>query len=121
VSFEIYKEFRFDAAHSLPNVPPDHPCFRLHGHTFRVRVFVQGTPLVPEGWVVDFRDIKRAFRPILKMLDHNHLNEIDGLENPTAENLARWIFEQLEPSLPGLSAIEVGETSTSGCTYRKSN
>ena len=115
---EIYKDFTFEAAHRLPNVPEGHKCARLHGHSFRVRVTVQG-PLQPRiGWVMDFADLKQAFRPILDQLDHRYLNEIAGLENPTSEELARWIWRALRPALPGLSAIEVRETCTSGCVYR---
>ena len=115
---EIYKDFTFEAAHRLPNVPEGHKCARLHGHSFRVRVTVQG-PLQPRiGWVLDFADLKQAFRPIHDQLDHRYLNEIAGLENPTSEELARWIWRALRPVLPGLSAIEVRETCTTGCVYR---
>ena len=115
---EIFKEFTFEAAHRLPNVPPEHKCARLHGHSFRVEVHVSG-PLDPHlGWVMDFADVKAAFRPVHDRLDHRYLNEIEGLENPTSENLARWIWERLAPTLPGLSKIVVRETCTSGCVYR---
>ena len=114
---EIWKEFSFDAAHLLPNVPEGHKCRRLHGHTYTVRVFVRGEPDENVGWIIDFADIKEAFDPIRDRLDHYYLNEIEGLENPTAEVLARWIWLRLEPRLPGLSRIEIQETCTSGCTY----
>ena len=114
---EIYKEFTFEAAHRLPNVPHDHKCFRLHGHSFRVEVHVSGPVGEQSGWVQDFADIKAAFAPLLKELDHNYLNEIDGLENPTSENLARWIWRKLAISLPGLSRIVTKETCNSGCVY----
>lgn len=114
----VFKEFSFEAAHRLPNVPPDHKCARLHGHSFHVRVTVEG-PLGPEsGWVMDFADIKAAYRPVHDRLDHRYLNEIPGLENPTSEILARWIWRELAPALPGLAAIEVRETCTAGCIYR---
>ena len=115
---EIWKEFRFEAAHLLPNVPEGHKCRRLHGHSYRVRVYVEGDLDGELGWVVDFADIADAFEPLRKRLDHYYLNEIEGLENPTSEVLARWIWRRLEPVLPILSAIEVGETCTSGCIYR---
>ena len=116
--FEIFKEFTFEAAHLLPNVPPDHKCARLHGHSFRVEIHVTG-PLEPElGWVVDFSEIKRAFKPLYEQLDHHYLNEVDGLENPTTEVLARWIWERLQPGLNGLSRVVVHETCTAGCAYR---
>ncbi len=117
-SMEIWKEFRFEAAHLLPNVPDGHKCKRLHGHSYRVRVYVEGE-LHPElGWIVDFADITEASEPIRKRLDHYYLNEIEGLENPTSEVLARWIWRHLQPSLPILSRVEVAETCTSGCSYR---
>mgnify|MGYP001820686582 FL=1 len=114
---EIWKEFSFDAAHLLPNVPEGHKCRRLHGHTYTVRIYVRGEPDENVGWIVDFGDIKEAFDPIRERLDHYYLNEIAGLENPTAEMLARWIWQRLEPRLEGLSRIEIQETCTSGCTY----
>lgn len=117
-SLEIYKEFTLEAAHRLPNVPAGHKCARLHGHSFRIELRVRG-PLDPTlGWVMDFADIKRAFLPIYEQLDHHYLNDIEGLENPTSERLAVWIWERLTPLLPGLSAVLVRETCTSGCEYR---
>jgi len=114
---EIWKEFTFDAAHVLPNVPEGHKCRRLHGHTYTVRVYVRGEPDERVGWIVDFADIRAAFEPIRERLDHYYLNDIEGLENPTAEVLARWIWRRLDPGLPGLSRVEIQETCTSGCTY----
>jgi 6-pyruvoyltetrahydropterin/6-carboxytetrahydropterin synthase len=115
---ELFTEFSFEAAHRLPNVPAGHKCARLHGHSFRVRITVTG-PLDPHlGWVMDFADVKKAFAPLHERLDHHYLNEIDGLENPTSEILARWIWTQLEPALPALNAVEVRETCTAGCVYR---
>lgn len=115
---EIFKEFTFESAHRLPNLLESHRCARLHGHSFRVRIHVAG-PLDPElGWVLDFADLGAAFQPLHGQLDHNYLNEIPGLENPTSEVLARWIWERLSPKLPGLSRVVVRETCTSGCVYR---
>lgn len=114
---EIFKEFRLEAAHRLPNLPPDHKCARLHGHSFRVRIAVRG-PLHPTlGWVQDFAELSAAFAPIHERLDHNYLNEVEGLENPTSEVLARWIWDRLSPALPGLARVTVRETCTSGCVY----
>ena len=115
---EIWKEFAFEAAHRLPHVPPDHKCARLHGHSFRVEVHVDAPLREPEGWVLDFGDLKAAWAPLDQALDHRYLNEIAGLENPTSEVLARWIWERLAPTLPALSAIVVRETCTTGCVYR---
>ncbi|MCO4098713.1 MAG: 6-carboxytetrahydropterin synthase QueD [Gemmatimonas sp.] len=115
---ELYKEFTVEAAHRLPNVPAGHKCARLHGHSFRIEIRVSG-PLDPTmGWVMDFADIKAAFRPIYDQLDHHYLNDVPGLENPTSEVLAVWIWERLRPTLPLLSAVVVRETCTSGCEYR---
>ena len=114
----IYKEFSFEAAHLLPNVPEGHKCGRLHGHTFYVKVEVEGKPDEHTGWVMDFADIKAKFQPIYDQLDHYYLNDIEGLENPTSEVLAQWIWKELKPELPTLSSIEVKETCTSGCIYQ---
>lgn len=115
---EVFKEFTVEAAHRLPNVPIDHKCARLHGHSFRIEIRVEGAIGADTGWVVDFADIKAAFAPLEKQLDHHYLNEIPGLENPTSENIARWIWERLAPVLGGISAVTVRETCTSGCVYR---
>ncbi|MGH9080054.1 MAG: 6-carboxytetrahydropterin synthase QueD [Acidimicrobiales bacterium] len=114
---EIFKEFTFEAAHQLPNVAPGHKCARLHGHSFQVSVHLSG-PVDANGWVRDFQDISCSMAPLLGVLDHYYLNEIDGLENPTSEVLARWLWERLSPSLPELSQVVVRETCTSGCIYR---
>lgn len=114
----LFKSFRIEAAHRLPNVPPGHKCARLHGHSFEVEIHVDG-PVDPHtGWVIDFAEIKAAFKPYYDQLDHHYLNDIEGLENPTSENLARWIFDKLKPALPLLSEVVVYETCTSGCRYR---
>lgn len=114
---ELYKEFRFEAAHLLPNVPAGHKCGRLHGHSYRVEIHVSG-PIDPHsGWVIDFADIKTAFKPLLDQLDHYYLNDIAGLENPTSEVLAKWLWGRLKPRLPVLSKILVAETCTAGCMY----
>ncbi len=115
---EVFKELTFEAAHQLPNVPPGHKCARLHGHSFRVRVTVEGTVGAESGWVIDFADISAASRPVFDALDHRFLNEIDGLENPTSERIAEWIWDRLAPALPGLAAVAVHETCTSGTVYR---
>ncbi len=115
---DVFKEFSFEAAHRLPNVPSGHKCGRLHGHSFRAAVHVRGEIGDETGWVVDFADVKKAFAPLHEQLDHHYLNEIDGLENPTSENLARWIWRKLEPELPGLCKVVVHETCSSGCIYR---
>ncbi|HOA72755.1 MAG TPA: 6-carboxytetrahydropterin synthase QueD [Phycisphaerae bacterium] len=114
---EIFKEISFEAAHRLPHAPAGHKCQRLHGHSFRVEIHVRGAVDPQQGWVTDFADIKRAFEPIHDQLDHQYLNEIEGLENPTSEVLARWIWRRLKPRLPGLCKLVVRETCSSGCVY----
>ena len=114
---DVFKEFTFEAAHRLPNVAPDHKCARLHGHSFRVTVHVEGEPGAESGWVMDFADIDRAFAPLYEQLDHRYLNEIHGLDNPTSERLAVWIWERLAPTLRGLSKVVVRETCSAGVEY----
>jgi len=114
---EIFKVFTVEAAHRLPNLPENHKCRRLHGHSIRIEIHVGGPVAAKEGWIMDFADLSRAFNPIYDQLDHHYLNEIPGLENPTSENLARWIWARLKPSLPGLAKVVVRETCTAGCVY----
>lgn len=114
---EIFKEFIFEAAHLLPNVPTGHKCARLHGHSFRVSIHVTGSVAESAGWVMDFGDIKERFQPLYEQLDHYYLNEIEGLSNPTSENIARWIWRRLKPVLPNMSKVIVRETCTAGCIY----
>ncbi|WP_157953029.1 6-carboxytetrahydropterin synthase QueD [Limnobaculum parvum] len=113
----LFKDFTFEAAHRLPNVPEGHKCARLHGHSFVVRIEVTGEVSPNTGWVMDFSEIKAAFKPILNRLDHYYLNDIPGLENPTSEVLAHWIWQQLKPGLPLLSGVRVKETCSAGCIY----
>lgn len=114
---DIFKVFTIEAAHRLPNVPAGHKCARLHGHSFRIEVHVAGTLGAESGWVMDFADIKAAFQPLHDQLDHRYLNEIEGLDNPTSERLAEWIWARLKPALPGLSKVVVHETCTSGAVF----
>ena len=114
---EVFSEFTFEAAHRLPNVPEGHKCSRLHGHSYRVEVHVRGEVDAHTGMVVDFADIKAAFKPVHDCLDHYYLNEVPGLENPTSENVARWIWDRLDGSRLRLSRIVVRETCTSGASY----
>ncbi|MCH8252121.1 MAG: 6-carboxytetrahydropterin synthase QueD [Planctomycetes bacterium] len=113
----VARSFGFEAAHRLPNVPQGHKCRRLHGHSFRVELICEGEIDPNTGWLIDFADIKRAFEPVFERLDHRYLNEIDGLENPTSENVARWIWERVRATLPMLVQINVAETCTARCEY----
>jgi 6-pyruvoyltetrahydropterin/6-carboxytetrahydropterin synthase len=114
---EIYKVFKFDAAHRLPNVPDGHKCAQLHGHSFRVEIHVRGKADEQTGWVMDFADITAACQPVIDQLDHKYLNDIEGLDNPTSENLTKWMWQRLQTALPKLSKIVVQESSESGCIY----
>ena len=114
----VFKEFTFEAAHRLPNVPADHKCARLHGHSFRVAIHVEGEAGADSGWVLDFADIERAFAPLHDQLDHHYLNEIEGLDNPTSERVAMWIWERLAAVLPELDKVVVRETCTAGVEFR---
>ncbi len=114
----LSKTFRFEAAHDLPTFPEGHKCRRLHGHSFVVDVIVEGEVDEAEGYLIDYGEIGDACEPVRKQLDHYYLNEIEGLSNPTAENLARWIWQRLQPKLPVLAEIVVRETCTTACHYR---
>ena len=115
---DIFKVFTIEAAHRLPHVPAGHKCARLHGHSFRIELHVSGEPDPQLGWVMDFADLKAAFQPVYEQLDHHYLNDIPGLENPTSERLAEWLWTQMKPRVPLLSEVVVHETCTSGCRYR---
>lgn len=117
---DLRKTFQFEAAHLLPYLPTDHKCRRLHGHSFKVDVVVSGELDPRLGWVMDYADISAKFKPLWDQLDHRYLNEVAGLENPTSENIAIWIWSRLKPSLPLLSEIVVAETCTAQCVYRGS-
>lgn len=113
----IFKKFTFDSAHSLPHVPDGHKCKNVHGHTYLLTVWVERDLDEKLGWVMDFKDLKEVVDPLVKRIDHNYLNDIEGLENPTCEILLKWIWEELESDLPGLKRIELNETPTSGAVY----
>lgn len=111
----IEKRFTFEAEHQLPNVPAGHPCGRVHGHSYGVTVVVQGEVSQPQGWIVDFAEIRDQVQPLLDRLEHRLLNDIEGLENPTSEHLVGWLADHLEGKLPGLCRIRISETLTSCC------
>ncbi len=115
---ELSRTFRFEAGHHLPNVPPEHKCARPHGHSYRLTVVVAGEVDEQAGWVMDFGRIKQAAEPLIARLDHGTLNEVEGLENPTSERIAKWFWDRLRPQLPELLAVTVHESETSSCTYR---
>lgn len=113
----IYKTFSFEAAHRLPTVPPGHKCAAVHGHSYRVTLWLDGPVAGESGWVQDFAEVKAAFSPLLRQLDHAMLNEVEGLEVPTVENIAKWVWVRLRPVLPLLCEVRIDETATSGCVY----
>ena len=114
---EIFRQFTFDAAHRLDHLPEGHKCARVHGHTYRLIVYVDGSLDPVLGWIVDFAEIKRLTGEVLQHLDHHFLNEVDGLEQPTTEHIAMWIWDRLKPRLPGLARLTLWENANSGCTY----
>ncbi|MGO8926920.1 MAG: 6-carboxytetrahydropterin synthase QueD [Limisphaerales bacterium] len=118
MNLELRKTFQFEAAHLLPQLPKSHKCRRLHGHSFQVELAVAGECDPRLGWVMDYADIAQAFKPILDRLDHYYLNEVPGLDNPTSEKIAAWIWKELKPRLPLLTEVVVAETCTARCIYR---
>ena len=115
---ELRKTFQFEAAHLLPRLAKSHKCRRLHGHSFKVEIVVAGECDPKLGWLMDYAEISRRFRPIWKKLDHRYLNEVRGLENPTSEEIAVWIWKKLKPRLPLLAEVAVAETCTARAVYR---
>jgi 6-pyruvoyltetrahydropterin/6-carboxytetrahydropterin synthase len=113
----LQKEFGFEAAHRLPRVPESHKCYRLHGHSFRITLEIEGEVSDDLGWLVDYGEIRAAYAPVRERLDHQYLNEIEGLENPTSEILAAWIYDRIVPVLPQLRSVTVSETCTNRCIY----
>jgi 6-pyruvoyltetrahydropterin/6-carboxytetrahydropterin synthase len=114
----LVKAISFDAAHCLPEVPEGHKCANLHGHSYRIELVCEGHVDPRTGWLVDFAEIKHVFEPLRKQLDHAYLNEIEGLANPTAENLARWIWDRVKPDLALLAQVTVMESADARCEYR---
>jgi 6-pyruvoyltetrahydropterin/6-carboxytetrahydropterin synthase len=118
MSVRLIKTFGFEAAHRLPTFPEGHKCRRLHGHSFRFDVVVEGQVDSKKGYLIDYAEISQVAEPLVRQLDHQYLNEVEGLENPTSENMARWLWERLKPVLPLLAAVVVRESCTAGCEYR---
>ena len=115
---EVYKIFAIESARSLPNLPDGHPCRNIHGHSFKIIITVEGEIQKESGFVMDFGDIDLTFKPIKKIIDHSYLNKIEGLENPSSENLCKWIWKRLIKTLPYLKKIEIKETDMTGCIYK---
>jgi 6-pyruvoyltetrahydropterin/6-carboxytetrahydropterin synthase len=113
----IYKQFTFDSAHFLPAVPEGHKCGNMHGHTYMLTIFIEGQPKENSGWIIDYGDLKKQIKPVIEQLDHHLLNDIQGLENPTSENLSIWLWHKIKPLVPKLKRIELKETPSSGVIY----
>ena len=114
---KIFKKFTFDSAHFLPMVPDGHKCKETHGHTYQLTAFFEGELAAELEWVMDFAEIKSVIDPIIKRIDHKLLNNIAGLENPTCEVIAVWLWNQIKPKIPMLTQIQLDETPTSGVVY----
>jgi 6-pyruvoyltetrahydropterin/6-carboxytetrahydropterin synthase len=113
----LTREYGFQAAHELKGVPAGHKCAQLHGHSYSLLVSIEGEADPITGMVLDFAEIDAAVKPVLELVDHQHLNRVDGLANPTAEHVARWVWQQLERTLPSLSRVEVRETASSSVIF----
>ncbi|MEL7047656.1 MAG: 6-carboxytetrahydropterin synthase [Pseudomonadota bacterium] len=114
----IYKDFTFEAAHRLPGAPEGHPNSRIHGHSFRARVWVSGEPNSDTGVIFHFDELSEAISDARSSLDHHFLNDVDGLEVPTLENITVWLWNRLANRVPGLARIEVSRDSChEGCVY----
>ena len=118
MKMELRKSFQFEAAHLLPRLPKSHKCRRLHGHSFKVELVVAGECDPKLGWLMDYAEISRLFKPVWEKLDHRYLNEVPGLENPTSEEIAVWIWNKMKPKLPLLTEVIVAETCTARAVYR---
>ena len=117
MKIELRKTFQFEAAHLLPQLPESHKCRRLHGHSFQAEIVIAGECDAKLGWLMDYADISDAFKPLWEQLDHRYLNDIPGLENPTSEVLARWIYERVKPKLAILAEVKISETCLESCSY----
>ena len=117
MSTTVVCDFTFEAAHRLPRVPPEHKCARLHGHSYQLELHVSGPVDPHSGWVLDFEAVEAAYSPLHRQLDHHTLNEVPGLDNPTCENIAAWLWQRLIEPLPGLSCVVVHETRDARCAY----
>ena len=115
---ELTRIFKFDAAHRLTGLPEGHKCARLHGHSYRLDVTVAGEVSEEHGWLMDYAEINKVVSPVIDLLDHAHLNDVPGLDNPTSENLALWVWNKIKPDLPPLAEISVWESENSRCRYR---
>ncbi len=117
MKFELKQHFQIESARFLPNLPEGHPCRRMHGHSFKITLRLQGALDAQIGWVRDYHEISLVMKPLLEKLDHHVLNEVPGLENPTSELLAKWLFDHSKKILPELVQVSVSETPNTECSY----
>ena len=117
MKYELKQHFQIESARFLPHLPKDHPCSRMHGHSFKIILTLQGPLDERIGWVMDYHQISEVMQPLLKELDHRVLNEVAGLENPTSELLAKWIFERGSKEISMLRSVTIMETPFTECTY----
>ena len=113
----LTKEFKFEAAHTLPSLPEDHKCRQMHGHSFKIEIHIEGEVDPKIGWIYDHKEISEAMNPLIEQLDHSYLNDIEGLESPTIEIMAGWFWKKLDPQLRGLKEIKIYETPTASCSF----
>ncbi|XGC82379.1 6-carboxytetrahydropterin synthase QueD [Bdellovibrio bacteriovorus] len=117
MKFELKQHFQIESARFLPNLPKEHPCSRMHGHSFKLILTLVGNLDPQLGWVIDYNDIQAKMKPLIDQLDHRVLNEVDGLSNPTSELLAKWIFDRVVLTLPEVTRVTVLETPFTECSY----
>jgi 6-pyruvoyltetrahydropterin/6-carboxytetrahydropterin synthase len=113
----LSRQFQFEASHALSHLPASHPCHSLHGHSYGVSVEVSGDVDEASGFLVDYADIHKAVKPIIDVLDHRHLNDVEGLKLATTEFIAKYLWDRVKPRLPGLCRITISETGSTQCTY----
>jgi len=115
MEFDLDVDFEFAAAHRLPLY--EGPCFRMHGHNYKLRVSLRGSPDPKTGMAMDFEEIKKVVvQHVVAVCDHQTLN--DFIENPTAENVLKWAWDRLHGKLPGLREVRLWENASYSMAYR---
>lgn len=114
---ELKQHFQVESARFLPQLDKNHPCAHMHGHSFKIILSFVGDVNPQIGWLIDYHQISQIMSPILKQIDHRVLNEVPGLENPTSENLAKWIYDQVKSRISFLISVNVSETPFTECIY----
>lgn len=117
MKFKLKQHFQIESARFLPHLDKSHPCSAMHGHSFKISLTLLGETDAKLGWVIDYNEVKLKMKPLLEQLDHRVLNEVPGLENPTTELLAKWLYEKGVKVLPLLTQVSISETQDSECCY----